>query len=502
VPVTGGSCRAAKAVQLAVALGLVAGLLFTGGSGAILGDSSSAPDRSPVDPRAAAVPFPTTADPGSERSGSHGSGSAPGSASGGPPAAVTGGAGTPADQLAADMVTGVEQFWRDQFPAHFGRAWVNIRGFHAVDPGNPDVPAPCLRRPLDLSEQALYCARQDTVAWDRAGLLPTLRRTYGDGAVLVALAHEIGHAVQDRLGINTEVQPREPARYPTILLEAMADCFAGVVVHAAADGRLEKIRISRLELDRAVRALLSFRDPVGVAVSTTAHGDAFDRASAFLDGYQHDAGTCGAMTVRNQVFTQRGYTSLTDVMQSGDLPLNDLLAGLGPDVNGWFGHLVTTRGRTWQAPLRSLPALRGCATPNLERQGPVRYCASTGAVSMSVPELARVHDGLGDYAGGELLASRSALAALAALGRPVHGPEAGRTAVCLSGAYTRSLFDRSGNGGFGLSPGDIDEAVQELLDHDFAARDAAGRAPEGDLGFERITQFRAGALGGPGECGL
>jgi hypothetical protein len=251
-----------------------------------------------------------------------------------------------------------------------------------------------------------------------------------------------------------------------------------------------------------MRALLSFRDPVGAAVGTTAHGDAFDRASAFLDGYQHDAGTCGAMTVRNQVFTQRGYTSLTDAMQSGDLPLTDLLAGLGPDVDGWFGHLVTSRGRTWRTPLRSLPALRGCATSHLERQGPVRYCASTGAVSTSVPELARVHDGLGDYAGGELLASRYALAALAALGRPAHGPEAGRTAVCLSGAYTRSLFDRSGNGGFGLSPGDIDEAVQELLDHDFAARDAAGQAPAGDLGFERITQFRAGALGGPGECGL
>jgi len=494
VPVTGGSRRTATAVQLAVALVLVAGLLFTGGSGTTLGDSSSAPDRSPVDSQAAAVPFP-----GSARSGSGGSGSARSAAA---PTVVTGGAGTPADQLAADVVTGVEQFWRDQFPMHFGRPWVNIRAFHAVDPGNPAVPAPCLRRPLDLSEQALYCPRQDTVAWDRTGLVPTLRRTYGDGAVLVALAHEIGHAVQDRLGINAEVQLREPTRYPTILLEAMADCFAGVVVHAAVDGRLGKIRIGRLELDRTMRALLSFRDPVGVAISTTAHGDAFDRASAFLDGYQNHAGTCAAMTVRNQVFTQRGYTSLTDVMQNGDLPLNDLLAGLDPDAHGWFGHLVTSRGRTWRTPVRSLPALRGCATPHLERQGPVRYCASTGAVSTSAPELARVHDRLGDYAGGELLASRYALAALDALGRPVNGPEAGRTAVCLSGAYTRALFDRSGDGGFGLSPGDIDEAVQELLDHDFAARDAAGQAPAGDLGFERIMQFRTGALGGPGKCGL
>jgi hypothetical protein len=118
-----------------------------------------------------------------------------------------------------------------------------------------------------------------------------------------------------------------------------------------------------------------------------------------------------------------------------------------------------------------------------------------------------VHDRLGDYASAELVASRYALAALDALGRPVQGASAGRTAVCLTGAYTRALLDRDpgddpGRDGFGLSPGDVDEAVQELLDQDFAARDASGRAPSGDLGFERIEQFRAGTLGGPQRCGL
>ncbi|MDT7624727.1 MAG: hypothetical protein QOF99_5628, partial [Pseudonocardiales bacterium] len=70
------------------------------------------------------------------------------------------------------------------------------------------------------------------------------------------------------------------------------------------------------------------------------------------------------------------------------------------------------------------------------------------------------------------------------------------------GAYTRSLLDRNADGGFGLSPGDIDEAVRELLDQDFAARDVTGRPPSGDLGFQRIEQFRAGALGGPAGCGV
>lgn len=431
----------------------------------------------------------------------------------GPPATVKGGRGTASDQLASDVVAGVEQFWREEFPARFGRRWINIRSFDAVDPAEAAVPAPCLHRALDLADQALYCARLDTVAWDRAGLLPRLRDRYGDGAVLVALAHEIGHAVQDRLGIDSAAQVREPDRYPTILLEGMADCFAGVVVRAAADGRIAKLRVTPADLDRAMRALLSFRDPVGVAISRTAHGDAFDRISAFQDGYRGGAGGCASMTAQNQTFTQRGYASLSDVMQGGNLTLDQLLTSMAPDADAWFGHLVTSRGGTWRSPLLTAGLVGRCTAPNLSRQGPARYCPGSGAVTTSAADLGRVHDGLGDYAGAELVASRYALAALDALGRPVQGASAGRTAVCLTGAYTRALLDRStdgadgadgaaGRGGFALSPGDIDEAVQELLDQDYAARDASGRAPTGDLGFERIEQFRAGTLGGPQRCGL
>jgi hypothetical protein len=420
-----------------------------------------------------------------------------------PPATVKGGTGTASDRVASDVVAGVEQFWREQFPVQFGRRWVNIRDFEAVDPGNAAVPAPCLHRALDLADQALYCSRLDTVAWDRVGLLPKLHGRYGDGAVLVALAHEIGHAVQDRLGIDAAAQVREPDRYPTILLEAMADCFAGVVVRAAVDGRITTLRMTPADLDRAMRALLSFRDPVGVAISRTAHGDAFDRASAFQDGYRNGAANCAGMTVRNQTFTQRGYTSLSDIMQGGNLTLDQLLTSMAPDANAWFSGLVTSRGGRWRTPLVSVPVVSRCAAPNVTRQGPARYCPGSGAVTTSAADLAKVHDGLGDY--------RYALAALDALGRPVRGDSAGRTAVCLTGAYTRALLDRStggtagdtvGQGGFELSPGDVDEAVQELLDQDFAARDASGLAPNGDLGFERIEQFRAGTLGGPERCGI
>ncbi|MDT7677847.1 MAG: hypothetical protein QOD82_5749 [Pseudonocardiales bacterium] len=470
--------------RIAVGLVVVVGILLTGGSRSVAGG----PGAGDIAGDTGAMPMAAV-------------GSAP-DLPPAPPATVRGGAGTASDRLAADVVTGVEQFWREQFPVQFGRRWVNIHAFYAVDPGDATVPAPCLRQPSELADQGLFCPRLDVVAWDRTGLLPRLRASYGDGAVLVALAHEIGHAVQDRLGIDAAAQVREPDRYPTILIEAMADCFAGVVVHAAVDGRIANVQVGPDGLDRAMRALLTFRDPVGVAISRTAHGDAFDRASAFQDGYRNGAGTCAGMTVHNQTFTQRGYSSLSDVLASGDLALDDLVGSMGPDANSWFGNLVRSRGGNWRTPLATLLRPRRCDTPDLARQGPARYCASSGAVTASAADLGRVHNGLGDYASAELVASRYALAALAALGRPVQGPSAGRAAVCLTGAYTRSLLDRNADGGFGLSPGDIDEAVRELLDQDFAARDVTGRPPSGDLGFQRIEQFRAGALGGPAGCGV
>jgi hypothetical protein len=418
-----------------------------------------------------------------------------------PPATVTGAGGTRSDQVAAAVVTGVEQYWRERFPTLFGRRWINISAFRAVDPGDPKEPAPCLHRPADLTDQAMYCPTMNLVAWDRTGLLPQLRGSYGDGAVLVALAHEIGHAVQDRLGIDGGTRAREPARYPPILLEGMADCFAGVVVHAATDGQIPRVTLDRRGLDRALRALLSLRDPVGLTISSTAHGDAFDRASAFLDGYQSGAARCAGMTAPNQLFTERGYTSLSELVRGGDLALPELLRGVGADANTWFGDLVSSHGRPWRPALPVVGSQAVCGSTDLAGQGPVRYCPTSGAISASAAELEQVHR-LGDYASAELLASRYALAALAALARPLQGAAAGRTAVCLTGAYTRALLDRSGGKGFSLSPGDIDEAVQELLEHDFAARDVGGRSPADDLGLERVGQFRAGMLSGPGGCGV
>jgi predicted metalloprotease len=420
----------------------------------------------------------------------------------GPPARMQGGASSPTDVLAANVVTGVESFWRTAFPVAFGRPWPNIHGYYAVDPKTTQSPPPCLRRSLNIDGQALYCPEMDTIAWDQVGLLPRLVNSYGPGAAVVALAHEMGHAVQNRLGINATAQLREKERYPTILLEGMADCYAGSAMHAVVAGQVPNVTVSRPDLDRALRALLSFRDPTS-AIGTkpvAAHGNAFDRASAFIDGYSGGPATCAGMTVGNQNFTQRSYGSIADEISGGNLSLPDLERFLGADATAWFGQLITARGGRWRAPSLGAGPRGSCATPDTAGQGPASFCPASDTLTVSSRDLGDVHDSLGDYASGAVLVSRYALAALAALGRPVRGADASHAVLCLTGAYTRSVFDR--NGAFKLSPGDIDEAVNELLDQNFAAREVAGGTAPGDMGFERVEQFRAGVLGGPDKCGI
>jgi hypothetical protein len=304
--------------------------------------------------------------------------------------------------------------------------------------------------------------------------------------------------VEDRLGIDENAQAREPAKYPTILLEGMADCFAGVTLHAVADGRVPGLGANPVEVDRALRGLLSFRDPVGLSMGNVAHGNAFDRASAFINGYDSGAGTCAGMTVAQTKFTERPYSSLADASRGGNLTLPVLLASMGPDVSNWFSRLSGDHGHPW--PAQPLLSSNQCAVPGTDAQGPARFCPATLTVSASRDQLDDVLHRYGDYASATVLASRYALAAMGAMGRPVTGPDAGRTAVCLAGAYTGQLLNRTS--GFELSPGDLDEAVDELLGEDLATRDAAGRPPENDLGLDRVRQFRNGALDGPAGCGF
>jgi len=126
------------------------------------------------------------------------------------------------DQLAALGISDVEAFWKDQYPKSFGDALRPVRHLISVDPANPPDTfeyGECADAQSVVSN-AQYCRDEDDIAWDRSestGLLPLAQKYFGPMAVVGALAHEYGHAIQFRVGISRGTQ--------TLVKEQQADCY-------------------------------------------------------------------------------------------------------------------------------------------------------------------------------------------------------------------------------------------------------------------------------------
>ncbi|WP_312880398.1 neutral zinc metallopeptidase [Actinokineospora xionganensis] len=403
------------------------------------------------------------------------------------------------DRLAATVITDVRTYWTEQFPKTFGEEFNDLKGgYFSVDTADADSDAPpCADKADEVEGNAFYCPTADVIAWDRAALLPVLRDRFGEAAVMLVLAHEMGHAVQNRTGVGLDARKANPSKFPTILIEAMADCYAGSFVRWVADGKAKHLNIAKERLDSALESLISFRDPIGTEQTDRgAHGDAFDRVSAFQDGYEKGVDLCAKMTVDNRTFTLSGFIDAGDQARGGNLRFDQIVQSISPGLNTYFSTLMTKSGKTWVEP--KITTVDDAPECGGGEQGPVAFCGDGGALEMDgKKELPEIHIEIGDYATGALLASRYGLAALAAAGKPVEGPDAQRSAVCLAGSFTGSLF--SAEQRF-LSPGDLDEAIQVLLDYDYAARDAKGDAI--DAGFDRVIAFREGFTGGGEKCGL
>lgn len=402
----------------------------------------------------------------------------------------------PIDQLAAATITDVQQYWRETFESTFGTQWRDIEAFYSVDSADASAePPPCTDSAADIEGNAFYCPAADSVAFDRSALLPVLAEEFGDAGVVVVLAHEIGHAVHNRLGIDAVRQRDQPRLYPTIVVESMADCYAGSFLRWVSDGSAAHLRVSTEQLDAALGSLVSFRDPVGTSSGDRgAHGNAFDRVSSFQDGFQQGPRFCSEITAETRPFTLRAFTDANDQLNNGNLPLTDLVQAITGDLDAFFRKLVDAAGGSWTTP--TVTAAADCSGS----QGPVAFCPADSAIALdpSGSELDRLHR-LGDYATGTVLATRYGLAVLDALGRPTEGEAAARAAVCLAGSYTGDLLSR--DTGFGLSPGDLDEAVLVLLRFDYPVRDSTGRPAPGS-GFERVELFRGGTLDGAQSCDL
>ncbi|WP_033401935.1 neutral zinc metallopeptidase, partial [Actinopolyspora mortivallis] len=205
------------------------------------------------------------------------------------PSFVFGTDSSPVDELAATVVTDVGRYWERTMPRVFGREWTELDGgFFSVDTVDPtNSSPPCAEEVTELSGNAYYCVAVDAVVWDRAALLPVLRAHYGQSAVVLVLAHELGHAVQQRLDESP------PARTDPVFVETTADCFAGSYFRWVVDGGSARLVMDDGDVEDALRALRAFAD-LPEQHGSDPHGDARDRSRAFRRGYAAGPGACAA----------------------------------------------------------------------------------------------------------------------------------------------------------------------------------------------------------------
>jgi predicted metalloprotease len=351
-------------------------------------------------------------------------------------------------------------------------------------------------------ENAFFCPVDDSVAWDRGTLLPVLDQMFGPMAVVTVFAHEMGHAVQYQLGSISD-------KTPTIVKEQQADCYAGAFMRWAAAGSAPHFRLSTGNgLNQVLATMMFIRDQVGTtSTDESAHGSAFDRVTAFQFGFADGPVRCNEIDNAEiqQRITELGFTD--ESLANDNVPVDaQTVQLLSESLGATFRS--STPGKAPQIVTGNGSCPSGASTP------PASYCESNNTVNIdqnklnvlaTLPPQDQLGVGsgsLGDFAAFGEIASRYVLAVQKAEKTPTTDPNAGLRTACLTGAWAGVARHRFANGPqqqLLLGPGDLDEAVAELLSpHSLIAADANGK--QVPSGFARVQAFQIGFLQGSKDC--
>jgi predicted metalloprotease len=385
----------------------------------------------------------------------------------------------------------LEQYWRREFPAVYGREFVALKG--GFQPKTPRSQAfSCGGQRLTYSSlkgNAFYCGgpADDYIAWDAAQLMPRLAQQFGDIAPAVVLAHEMGHAIQRRAQVDA----------PSVVVELQADCFAGSWVRFAETSGDDPVTLSPGALDNAVATILTLRDQPGTAATNQrAHGLGFDRVNAFQTGYEQGAERCATFPREGVVTTELPFRTVEEAQTGGNLPFVEALEFVPDQLDRfWTTELPEVApGNVFRPPQRrplEAGPLPACAKPS----DVAGYCADTHSVLWVLPELAREHQQIGDLATGAQLSDAWGVAAQSEAGLPVDGRPAGLQRDCFTGAWVAALAAGGAEQSL-LSPGDVDEVLATII----AESSGAEQTDRGGA-FERTKALRQGILGGSCPAG-
>ena len=210
-------------------------------------------------------------------------------------------ASTPAEDRAKDMVGAVtadaQDMWSDLLGPRYQRTKVTL--FRDA-----------IQSACGFAQSAtgpFYCPEDQRVYLD-LGFFNELSRNLGapgDFAQAYVVAHELGHHVQNLLGLNERASAdrRTGANSASVALELQADCFAGIWGHAASQpGRAAKVRLDPGDVEAGLRAAAAIGDDRLQKMSTGqvmperfTHGTSAQRVEAFRRGMETgNPRACGA----------------------------------------------------------------------------------------------------------------------------------------------------------------------------------------------------------------
>lgn len=417
---------------------------------------------------------------------------------------ITGSDGSELNDVIGNSISDLEAFWTDAYPEAYGDPYEPLSGgLYAIDSTTDPTNIPCASSPdiTELLDNAFYCPPADAVVWDQEGFMPDLADRYGTFTVAVVIAHEWGHAIQDRAQFSGA----------SVTTELQADCFAGAWVKHVDDGDSERFSVTTDDLDQALAGVLSLRDaPGGFADDPSAHGSGFDRVGAFQDGFESGVTRCAEFADGDPAPYEFPFSDQDEADSGGDLHLTGSTDDPGiielafPSLDAFWTDTfptVSEDGDDWNPLGDPVPFSPGEA-PDCGGDSADGYllfvCIPDRFVGFeAIDTIPHVYDQGGDFAVATLFATQYGLDAVDQLGTADDEVTATLQGDCFAGAWAAALLppDPPDEYQLVLSPGDLDEGVAVLL----SFRSEGDRERQGP-GFDRVKAYRRGVLKGAADC--
>lgn len=406
------------------------------------------------------------------------------------------------DQVVLLAVNDIEAFWKGQYPKVFGGSFRPVSSLLSIDPNDLFGPSACGGSSEDIAFNAAYCRLDDSIDWDRSesGLLAAAYNYFGGAiAVVGAIAHEYGHAIQRRASL--------PEINRSLVAEQQADCFAGAYLRWVAEGQSPRFALSTGDgLNHLLAGVLALRDaqstPDELALSENPHGTGLDRVGALQIGFEQGADRCAEIDSQ-EITKRRGSLPsalFSSLSQNSDASIDeDTLTSL-TEVLGQIFHPTQ-------------PPSLATGSANCGDDHPTKYaayCPASNTVTVDLPALQAIStpasekDSVliqGDDSAISLVTSRYVLALQHERGLELNTPAAAMRTACLTGVAQREMarpVDGTSGHSLTLSAGDLDEAIAGLLTNGVVASDVNGGTIP--AGFTRVSAFRSGLLSDADDC--